>query len=224
MPTSQELVDAIGQSLGAVVQSGFSTRTAACDSYEVFVFSLVIDAARRVGAQISYRSIGISAPFNGQFTFRTGPGNIYSRAYPYTYARIEFSGHGTLEVHVGIYAAGVSGVRHECDVAVLPFDEAENCRRQRVHPRCSELWLAAECKFYSSELSIDLGRSFLGLVKEIHQDSRFFVTNSSSETLEKLLAHHKIRWQRKLVPGNADLVNRLRSLFEEVFQNYLALG
>jgi hypothetical protein len=221
MPTSQELIDSIEQGLGQVVQPGISTSTAACDSYEVFIFSLVVDAARRAGAQITFRNIG--ATFTGQFTFRTGPGNIYSRAYPYTYARFEFAGHRPLEAHIGVYATGVSGVRHECDVAVLNFDEAENCRRQRVHPRCSELWLAAECKFYSSQLSIDLGRSFLGLVKEIHQDSRFFVTNSASATLEKLLAHHKIRWQKELIPANADLVNRLRSLFEEVFQNYLAL-
>ena len=221
MPTSQDLIDAIEQGLGQVVQPGVSTSTAACDSFEVFIFSLVVDAARREGAQVSYRNIG--TPFNGQFTFRTGPGNIFSRAHPYTFARIEFVGKRPLEAHIGIYATGVSGVRHECDVAVLRFDEAENCRRQGVHPRCSEVLLAAECKFYSSELSIDLGRSFLGLVKEIHQTGRFFVTNSSSNTLETLLAHHRIRWLRELIPANAELVNRLRSLFEEVFQNFRAL-
>jgi hypothetical protein len=221
VPTSQEIIAAIEQGLGMTVQPSISGGTAAWDSYEIFILSIVIDAARRMGARLSYRNIG--EPFTGKFTFRTGPGNIYSRSYQYTYARIEFTGHEPIEAHVGIYTAGVSGVRHECDVAVLPYKEAENCRRLMIHPRCSELLLAAECKFYSSDLNIDLGRSFLGLVKEIHQEYRFFITNSSSETLELLLAHHGIRWQRHLIPANADLMNRLRSLFEEVFQNFLAL-
>lgn len=221
MPTSRELIDAIEQGIGQAVRPSISTSTAACDSYEVFVFSLVVEAARRVGADITFQNI--SGVFSGLFTFRTGPGDIFSVTHPYTYARLGFPGHRPLETHIGVYATGVSGVRHECDVAVINFEEAENCRRQRVHPRCSEIGLAAECKFYSSRIGIDLGRSFLGLVKEIHQGGRFFVTNSASPTLEKLLAHHSVRWQRQLIPRNADLVNRLRSLFEEVFQNYLAL-
>src|SRR5882672_12881184 len=111
MPTSQELIDAIEQGLGTVVQPGISSSTAACDSYEVFILSVVIDAARRMGARVTFRNIGQA--FNGLLTFRTGPGNIYSRAHPYTYARIEFPGHRPLEAHIGIYTAGVSGVRHE---------------------------------------------------------------------------------------------------------------
>jgi hypothetical protein len=223
MPTSQELIDAIEAGLGQVVRPGVSTSSEACDTYEVFVFALILEASRRAGGQVSFRNI-VDRNFNGVFTFRTGPGNIYSRLHPYTYARIDFANSRPLEAHIGIYAAGVSGVRHECDVAVLRFDEAENCRRSQVHPRCSEIQLSVECKFYASELGIDLGRSFLGLVKEIHQYHRFFVTNSSSATLERLLAHHKIRWQREIIPRRSDLVNRLRASFEEVFQNYTALA
>lgn len=220
MPVNNELIAEIEAVLGNVAPN-ITTATALCDTFEVYVFSIVIDAADRAGASIEYRNI--TAPFNGVFTFRTGPGNIYSTAHPYTHARIQFPNCDLLEAHVGIYASGVSGVRHECDVAVLSYFEAENCRRQQVHPRCSELLISGECKFYSSNLNVDLGRSFLGLVKEIHQRNRFFVTNSGAASLERLLAHHNIRWQRQIVPASADLVNRLRASFEEVFQNYQAL-
>jgi hypothetical protein len=220
MPVNEELIAEIEAVLGNVAPN-ITTATALCDTFEVFVLSVVVDAARRAGATVTYRNV-VTA-FNGTFTFRTGPGNIYSTAHPYTHAQIQFPDCELLEAHVGIYASGVSGVRHECDVAVLTFSEAENCRRQEVHPRCSALWIAAECKFYSSALDVDLGRSFLGLVKEIHKPDRFFVTNSSASSLERLLAHHTIRWQKEIIPANPGLVNRLRSSFEEVFQNYVAL-
>jgi hypothetical protein len=220
VPVGDELIHDIEAVLGSVAPD-ITTATALWDTFEVYVFSLVVDAARRAGGAVAYRNV--TTPFNGTFTFRTGPGSIYSTAHPYTHARIQFPNCDLLEAHVGIYASGVSGVRHECDVAALSFDEAENCRRQQVHPRCSELVISAECKFYSSNLDVDLGRSFLGLVKEIHQRDRFFVTNSGAASLERMLAHHKIRWQHQIVPANADLVNRLRASFEEVFQNYQAL-
>jgi hypothetical protein len=222
MSTNQDLIDAIEQCLGQVVSPGISTSTAAYDLFEVFIFGLVVEAAKSAGAQVSYQNIDLPT-FNGQFTFRTSPGNIYSRKHPYTYAQIEFANQPALEAHIGIYATGVSSVRHECDIAVLSYVEAENCRRQDIHPRSSELLLTAECKFYVSLLSIGLGRSFLGLVKDIHSHNRFFVTNSASPSLEKLLAHHKIRWQRKVIPSNSSIVGRLTSLFEEVFQNFVAV-
>ncbi len=222
MPTSLEIINSIEASLRQAVGPGLSTSSEACDAYEVFILGVVLDACRGVGGMVEFKNVG-NRNFNGTFTFCTGPGNIYSRAHPYTYARINFPNSRPLEAHIGVYAAGVFGVRHECDVALLTFDEAENCRRNQAHPRCSEIKIAVECKFYSSELGIDLGRSFLGLTKEIHHHDRFFVTNSSSITLERLLAHHKVRWMRELVPARNDLVIRLRAGFEEVLQNYLAL-
>ena len=225
MDPNQELIDAIEQSLGHAVSPGISTSTAAYDLFEVFIFSLIVEAARNLSGTVQFRNIGDppTAPFNNQFTFRTSPGNIYSTAHKYTYARISFPQHDALEAHVGIYVTGVSRVRHECDVAVLKAVDAENCRANNVHPRSSDLWLATECKFYASQLGLDLGRSFLGLVTEIHRNSRFFVSNSSSPSVEKLLAHHKMRWQVDVVPDNAYIVNRLRTSFEEVFQNYRAV-
>jgi hypothetical protein len=219
---SQELLDAIEQSLGQAVTPSVSASTAAYDLFEVFIFTLIVEAARNMGANVVYQNIG-SSSFNNQFTFRTSPGYIYSRAQPYTYARMDFGNQAVLEAHIGIYATGVSRVRHECDVAVLKTVDAENCRINNVHPRGSDLWLATECKFYASQLGLDLGRSFLGLMTEIHRHSRFFVTNSSSTSVEKLLAHHKMRWQVNVLPINTDIVNRLRTAFENVFQDFLAV-
>ena len=163
---NQELLDAIEQSLGQAISPGISTSTAAYDLFEVFIFSLIIEAASNLNATVDFRNIGDppAAPFNNQFTFRTSPGNIYSTAHSYTYARITFPQHDVLEAHGGIYVTGVSHNRHECDVAVLKSVDAENCRVNNVHPRSSDLWLATECKFYASQLGLDLGRSFLGLV------------------------------------------------------------
>jgi hypothetical protein len=117
VPIRQDLLDRIDAALGFGVPTNYSTASAANDLFEGYVFSLVIAAARSQGAQLSFEDVNEAAVTS--LLFRTSPGFIYSRAQPYTHARIAFPRCPELEAHIGVFVGGRSGVLHECDVAVI---------------------------------------------------------------------------------------------------------
>jgi len=159
--------------------------------------------------------------------FRTSPGNIGSRRHPYTHAVIRFPNKPVLEYHVGIYVAGQSDVPHECDVAVLYQTEAQTCRQNPgILPRYHKVLLGPECKFYTVNVKLALGRAFLGLVADIsyRYGERYFVMNTSSDSVAKLLAKHKRKPGHDLIPNQAGEVTKLRSSFRDVFDSFKIRG
>lgn len=191
------------------------------DIFEAYIFGLVIRAAKEEGADISYQDV------NGGNTtsllFRNSPGVIYFRNKIYTHGVIQFSDKPILEAHVGIKVAGKSGVLHETDVAVLDRAEAEKCRRTNVSPRSSKILISAECKFYSSSLQLHLARSFLGLVSDFSVKEPFFVSNTESNSVEKLLSHRTKHWEKNICPTCInDEVDRLTFEYRTCFKNYKA--
>lgn len=196
-----------------------STASAAADIFEAYVWALVIEGARQEGANVGFRNS--QGAVVSSFVFRTSPGAIYSSS-PYTFARVDFAGLPALEAHQGIYVAGRSRVSHECDVAVLHKSEADTCRQAQVHPRAYRVLLAVECKFYSTNLGIDLARSFLGLTEEIFQHDRYFVSNASSDSLKKMLTSHHRYWENGVTPLNTRIEDRLRRYFETTFKHFKA--
>ena len=222
MTIRNDLIQDIEAALGNTISSTTANRSADNDLFEAYTFSLVIEAARNEGAAVSYLDINGRTPTS--LVFRTSPGYISSSVQPYTYALIEFQNKPFLEAHIGVYVSGKSGVPHECDVAVLFNDEAELCRQNSsVLPRHSKVLLAAECKFYTSSLTLGLGRGFLGLHADTAYSNgeRFFVTNTSSTSVEKLLSQHKKKWDHEVIPSSQS-ATRLRFAFQEVFKNYKA--
>jgi hypothetical protein len=220
MASRQDLIDEIQATLGPSISAQIASASAANDIFEAYIWALLVDAARNEGAGLSFRDFaGNSVP---SLTFRTSPGAIYSTANPYSYARLEFNGCPTLEAHLGIFVSGRSGVPHECDVAVVEEAEANTCRQSQVHPRSSKVLLSVECKFYSTNLRIDLARSFLGLTEEIQQKDRFFVSNASSGSVAKMLTSHDRRWETRVSPLNQRLQRRLVGYFETTFKHYKA--
>lgn len=194
-----------------------SSAEKANDAFEVYVLSLVLQAAKSEGASIYFESMaGINNP--AYLVFRTSPGNIYSKAKDYTHALIKFSSDLVYEAHIGIYISGTSGVLHECDVSVLKSDEGNFCRRNRVHPKKANTILTAECKFYSGNLGIALGREFLGATMDLGKDNRFFVSNSQGDNLDKILAHHGRKHYLGLRPSLSDTEEQMIALFREVFR------
>lgn len=153
--------------------------------------------------------------------FRTSPGAIFSAAQQYTHAVIEFAGCPALEAHVGIRVTGRSRVLHECDVAVLERNEGQLCRREQVHPRASKVLIATECKFYTSSVQLYLGRAFLGLTSDIYRKERYFVTNSQSPSVAKLIGHHEFEWDYGVLPGTQEVDALLHSI-ARAFRNYRA--
>lgn len=220
MTTPSELLDEIQLSLGSAILPSLTTASDVSDIFEAYIFSLVIDAARIENATVEYRNVLNQIP--AIFVFRTSPGYIFSKRHPYTHALISFVGKPPLEIHLGVRVVGKSGVLHECDVAVIENAEAETCRRESVPPRSSKVLIAVEGKFYSTPLQLHLARAFLGLASDLSAKNQMFVTNSSSESIEKLLSGHGKQWEHNLTPNATREVMRLRHKFQEAFQHYKA--
>ncbi|MET9803379.1 hypothetical protein [Streptomyces sp. NPDC006368] len=188
------------------------------DVYEGFVFSLIVATASRHGATVTYEDVH-GAKVNN-LVFRTGPGHLYGDSQPFTHAVIEFDGAPALEVHLGVFVTGSSGVLHECDVLVLPAEEAALSREQDVAPRGSQSILIVECKYYVSNLGIGLARNFEGLRADIRTQSELFVSNIGSPSIVRYLDARKRGFERDVVP-NSPQAGYLQGEIRKTFKSYL---
>ncbi|MBP0459588.1 hypothetical protein [Streptomyces montanisoli] len=188
------------------------------DVYEGFVFSLIVATASRHGATVTYEDV-YGAKVNS-LVFRTGPGHLYGDSQPFTHAVIEFDGAPVLEVHLGVFVTGSSGVLHECDVLVLPAEEAALSREQNVAPRGSQSILIVECKYYVSNLGIGLARNFEGLRADIRTQSELFVSNIGSPSIVRYLDARKRGFERDVVP-NSPQAGYLQAEIRKTFKSYL---
>lgn len=219
MAINQALLDQIRLTLGSAISPSLSTASDTSDIFEAYIFSLILDAAATERAAISFRDVVGNVPT--RFIFRTSPGLIHSRRHAYSHAVIEFPDTPPLEVHLGVRIVGKSGVLHECDVAVIDLNEAETCRRNIVSPRTLKVLIAVECKFYSTNLQLHLARAFIGLTSDFSSTTLpVFVTNSQSNSVEKLLAERGKKWENNLIPTQPVEVLRLRHVFQEEFKSY----
>lgn len=199
--------------------SNLSSTAAGADLYEAYIWALILQAARNEGAAVAFRDRHGRPP--ASYWFRTSPSSITSTAHDYCHAELTFPSCPVLEAHVGIFVAGKSQVPHECDVAVLYKSEADLCRSNGVHPRSGKAVLTVECKYYiKSNLGINLGRSFLGLVQDIYSGHRFFIGTRDSDSVRRLLAKHNKEFELDLSPLNPHLETRLRGSFEKTFRNF----
>lgn len=196
--------------------------TQANDAYELYVFTLLLRAAQAEGCvPITFSTThGTTSPT--VLRFRTSPGSIYSLAHDYCHANVSFPAGLAYEVHIGVYVTGVAGVLHECDVAVIKADEASFCRRNRVHPKRASVLIAGECKFYTSNLGIALGREFLGSTTDLSAKGRFLLSNSDGSSIDRVLAHHARCRQFKLSPLDAGVEAQAIAQFKQVFHDELS--
>ena len=122
---------------------------------------------------------------------------------------------------MGVRVVGKSGVLHELDIAIVDHAEAETCRRKNVPPRSSKCLISVECKFYSTSLKLSLAREFIGLVSDNSAKEAIFVSNTNSNTIEKLLTG-EMRWEHKIIPSLTFDITRLRNEFQSIFKYYKA--
>jgi hypothetical protein len=149
MTIRANLLADVQNALSAAITPNLTSASRGDDLYEAYVWSAVVQAARNKGATVIFKTVS-NRVVTSEFYFRTSPCEIWWDAYDYCHAEISFTNCPLLEAHVGIYVAGRSKVRHECDVAVLLKSEADICRWSRVLPRASKVLLAVECKYYVS--------------------------------------------------------------------------
>lgn len=192
------------------------------DAYELYAFTLLLKAAHAEGCLPITFSTSSGSTSPTVLRFRTSPGSIYSQAHDYCHANVTFPAGIAYEVHIGVYVAGVAGVLHECDVAVIRADEAAFCRRNRVHPKRAHVLIAGECKFYTGNLGIALGREFLGATTDLSSDGRFLLSNSDGNSIDRVLAHHKRRRQFQLSPLDANVEAQAIAQFKQIFHDELS--
>jgi hypothetical protein len=215
------LLNEVKSALGPAIRPSLSTASARSDLFEAYALMLVVQAARIEGATASYRDP--SDRPTTDFAFRTSPGYLWSTIKPYTFVLIQFDGKEALEAHMGVRVAGASGVPHELDVCVIRRSEAVTSRARQVHPRSRKVVIAVECKFYTTNLSLALARAFIGLATDVRATDSFFVSNASSEPVEKLLTARKRKWGNRVYPGETIDVDRLRNEFQIAFRNFKAV-
>lgn len=218
MSTVNQLVGEIKSLLAAGAVS-YDSSSKPSDVYEGFIFSLIVATASRHGATVTYEDVHGAKASN--LVFRTGPGHLYSDSHPFTHAVIEFDGAPALEVHLGVYVTGASGVLHECDVLVLPAEEAALSRAQGIAPRGSQCVLIVECKYYVSNLGIGLARNFEGLRADIRTQNELFVSNTRSSSIVRYLDARKRGFEPDVVP-NSPQAGYLQAEIRKTFKSYLS--
>jgi hypothetical protein len=218
LSTIEYLVNEI-KNLVAAERVSYDSASKPSDVYEGFIFSLIVATASRHGATVTYEDVYGAKASN--LVFRTGPGHLYSDSQPFTHALIEFDGAPALEVHLGVYVTGSSGVLHECDVLVLPAEEAALSRAQGIAPRGSQSVLIVECKYYVSNLGISLARNFEGLRADIRTQNEIFVANTRSSSIVRYLDARKRGFEPDVVP-NSPQAGYLQAEIRKTFKSYLS--
>jgi hypothetical protein len=191
------------------------------DLYEAYVVTALVQAALAEQWAVQLQDINETA--NATALFRRSPGNIYATpgGQAFTHFSLSKPGVPDLEAHIGIKVTGKSDVEHECDVAVLPKDAARFCRTNRVHPRSTRLLFAAECKYYLGNITLGLGRAFIGLATEMSSQygECHFVVNTSSPSVMKMLARQKRRRHEDVRPATGRFES-LREACRELLHGY----
>tara|TARA_R110002072_G_C7959798_1_gene533789 strand:+ start:550 stop:1221 length:672 start_codon:yes stop_codon:yes gene_type:complete len=219
MPINQDLLNGINAALGAAVTPSLTAASSTNDLYEAYVFSVVLEVAKSEGGTVAFSDMHGNTP--SILLFRTGPSVLYHATQNYCHGIIQFAAKPTLELHQGVYARGISKVRHELDVSVIWKDEADTCRASQVDPRYNKVVLAAECKMYqTSYLTVKLGREFIGYATDLRGVTTSFVANKQANSLEKLLVQHKKNRALSVIPTNSTRVNQLKATIQTAFQDF----
>jgi hypothetical protein len=215
---AQEMIVAVEQAL-SVLEPNYRGEAAESDLYEACLLAILVEAARDAGGRIFYTIDGTSpAPL---LRFRCHPGRLW--VGDYTYIVVSFpNSPKILEAHLGVYVAGVSGVPHECDVALIDQLEANRSRAGGVHPRRSGLVASLEAKHYVASPGIGVGRGFIGLATELGQKKCClgFPARSSS-SMATLIARKPSECFDELRPGTSAAI-RLKAHLDQQIRNWIA--
>jgi len=229
MILKNEIIKEIEKNLENALISSYKERSNASDVFEAFVLSIIIQAAIKEGAKCPIQWENINGAKTTNILFRRSPGYINSASPQYTHAILDFPGVDLLELHLGIYAIGIAEVPQECDIAVVKRSEAQRCRsitNGKVSIKSRHILIGVECKCYeSSKISLGLGRSFLGLVKDFSSRGKlksqyFFISNQTFKSVAKLLSRHDQAWAHDLTPTSDKEIEKLCNQFQSKFQQY----
>ncbi len=221
MSINTALLDKINQQLKQSLNPDLQTLRDLEDGFKFYIFNIIIKAARNEGALVYYQDVLKRNPET--LVFRRRAGQIYDLTQPYTHAVIEFEQKPPLEIHLGVKIHGRLRVLYDCDVCVVYKMEAESCRTNQREPRASRIFMAINCQHYASELRLEFAQTFLAFSSELRvAGDCYFVSNSSSPAVGKLLASRKRKWEYDIVPSESNNVNRLMYEFQTKFKDFKA--
>ncbi|MGL5081925.1 MAG: hypothetical protein ACRC8A_10610 [Microcoleaceae cyanobacterium] len=221
MPASSALIKTLQNQLKQVINPEIQAASEIADLYKFYIFNLMIKAARNEGAFVHYQDVLKHDP--ERLVFRQRAGQIHDTSQSYTHAVIEFKNKPILELHIGVKAQGRLRVLYDCDVCILYKIEAESCRTNQRIPRASGILMVVDCQHYTSELPLESAQAFLALSSELRlMGGCYFVSNSASDAVAKLLASRKRKWDYNVVPNTENNVNRLMYEFQTNFKDFKA--
>jgi hypothetical protein len=174
--------------------------TAGNDLYEAFLFALVLRAAYSEGYSVSFADGLGRSPTT--FRLRRGPGRLPT-ASNFTHAILALpnSTKDPIEVHTGVAVIGKSKVAHEADVLVLPQSDAQRCRQLGIDPASHDAILVVEGKYYTTPLTLGMGRQFLGLDGELSTRFVMLAATVTSPSVVHLLEGRKRLYEVGVLPG-----------------------
>ena len=164
-PGRRRLLDELRSNLGPAIGVRRVRRRDLSLLYEGCLWSMAWDAAKSVGAACTLRDSSGRAT---HVVLRPGPSDLAADRHTF----IEAVKRGDpLQAHQGIYLAGVSGVRHQADVSILPATATAEALagRARSRPPAHKLIFAVEAKCYTIPLGIAIARNYLGLRADFQQ-------------------------------------------------------
>lgn len=217
MNTAQ-LIAAVEHAL-QVLEPVYRSHADESDLYEASLFALAVHAARQAGGVVLLTADGATAA--SELRFRRSPGNLWSGSFSFGLASFPGSAK-QLEIHLGVFVTGASGVAHECDVVLLDAAEAQRSRAGAVHPRRRGVIAAVEAKHYVASPGLGVGRSFLGLAQEIGAGKcNLGFPAKTSATLATLIARKPSECFDELLPTGA-AATRLQAQIDQDIRNWLA--
>ncbi|OCQ93332.1 hypothetical protein BCD67_03565 [Oscillatoriales cyanobacterium USR001] len=215
------IFEQIRNKLTGAINPKFHTAIEQSDIFDVYLFTILLKAIANEGGDIYYKNVLDGNP--NSLVFRKTPGKIHGNIHPYTHAVVEFPNKPPLEVHIGVKVQGRAGVLHECNVLVLYKKEADLCRLLSREPRHSQVIVAIKSQFYTSQLKVEIAGSFIGLASDIrYEGGSYFISNSSSYSVAKLLTTARKKWEHNIVPGATNDVNRLMYSLQTIFKDFKA--
>lgn len=186
MTTTKKLLREINKTIRNVQTSAGQVISVGNDIYEVVVFTRMIKAINRsISSSVNYVNKN-----PGIFVARGAPGQITNHDFSYVVFVEKSNSH---EIHLGVKIKGFSGVSHEADISVIDQAECNSARKDGREVDRAGCCLAIECKFYSSNLNLHIGRSLIGYGIEIDGPNLMLVTNSNGDSISKLLEGYEYR-------------------------------
>lgn len=200
-PTLADLQAALDALLAASGGLSLAGGGAADDGYEAVLWSIVVSEMRRSFGPPEYLDPGEKPA--AVLRFRRSPSPLQSKSQPWAHARFRTGPDADdLEVHVGVQVRGRSGVRHECDVAVVTRSPARAAVATGTDLYGEHVVFAVEGKFLSAgSLPLGYARALMGLRAEVSRQGMYALASTRPHGE----AHYVLRTHRLASVGQLSL-------------------